>query len=557
MAFSRRQHRWRSGLSAFVAAAGLCLATPAAAADRLDTAAESPSAAPLILVDVNADMGDLKGGAIKFDIQRQALGAILGGNARMATYGGGACDGFSILKGGVFSALENVAPQGRRNLAVALDDALKTFPANAPVKRVVAIVGGPNQCLAALCAHAGRLKEQHPALVVDLIGFGLTDSAARRFDCVAANTGGRFARADAATLSTALSLTMRTPTTTLSALPAPMLPASALLSNPKLNEDSSGDGSAAALALLPESDAVIAQTELIPPRPLAGDWQMTGPEPFVPTGLRLSASLVRGGERLVGGARFELLQADKDGVYRLIARTERTATPLFAVPAGRYLARVSRGGAVSEAEVWAPEIGVVTRKISLDAGQLALAALSGGRPASRGAEFRVERLDGPGPILTISGRGRALATVPAGRYKVRATIDQAGAERIVAVRPGEIAAAGIDVPVGFVRVALAVTGPGKDVGPLAPAEISILRNGREIASAKGESPLFRLAPGPYTVIARSGRVEAERDVIAGAGALVSIAMTLDRSDVASFVQPADRSLIARQPSVIAKDNANR
>lgn len=553
----------RSSLGAFAFATGLCVASVASAADTSDAtlvdSALSVRSETLILIDANADMGDPTGGAIKFDIQRHALGANTGGRSRMAVYGGGTCKGFGVLKGNAFAALGQVAPKGKRNFAAALDDALNAFSSDVQVKRIVAIVGGPNQCLAALCAHARRLKEQDPALIVDLIGFGLSDSAARRFDCVAANTGGRFARADAATLSTALSLALRTPTTALNSLPAPVgLGGGSVVGQ---NEPSQAHSDAVASA-----DQIIDGTpepfttaaELIPPRPLAADWMMTGPESFVPTGLRLTASLVQGGDVLADGARFELLRADADGVYRLVARTERTSTPLFAVPAGRYLARVSRGGATSEAEVWAPSKGVLTRKLSLDAGQLALAALSGGRPASRGAEFRVERLDGPGPVLTISGRGRALATVPTGRYKVVAKIDQAGAERVLAVRPGEIVAAGIDVPLGFVRVALAVTGPGRDVGPLAPAEISIVRNGREIARAQGESPLFRLAPGAYTVVARSGRVETERDVVADAGALVDVAMTLDRSNTALLTEhPANGVLIARQPTQADTGLTNR
>lgn len=536
---SRLTHRKQSILGAFAAAVGLCLTLPVSASEAPDAHQTAAPQSALVLIDANADMANAIDGSVRFDLQHQAINALSLRNTRIGAYGGGSCKGFTLSDSGSANSFKGTEPKGRRNLASALDAALAAFPEEAPVKRVVAIVGGPNQCLAALCAHAGRLKEKFPEFIVDLIGFGLSDQTASRIDCISANTGGRFARADAATLSTALALTLRTPTAALTGLAVPE----------SRQQPASDDQPLTGQPDLPALEAPGTYAAVVAPKTLEGGWRMTGPESFVPQGLRLMASLVQGGGPLVDGARFELLRADTHGVYRLIARTERTASPLFAVPAGRYLARVSRGGAVSEAEVWAPESGVVTRRLALDAGQLALAALSGGRAAARGAQFRVERLDGPGPIMTISGRGRALATVPAGRYKIHATIDHANAERIVEVRPGEIVAAGLDVPLGFVRVALTfASAPGRGSGSHAPAEISIVRNGREIASAKGESPLFRLAPGPYTVIARSGRVATKSQVVADAGALVDVAMTIGQSETAALNKQLDPVLIAQQPN---------
>jgi hypothetical protein len=536
---SRLTHRKQSILGAFAAAVGLCLTLPVSASEAPDAHQTAAPQSALVLIDANADMANAIDGSVRFDLQHQAINVLSLRNTRIGAYGGGSCKGFTLSDSGSANSFKGTEPKGRRNLASALDAALAAFPEEAPVKRVVAIVGGPNQCLAALCAHAGRLKEKFPEFIVDLIGFGLSDQTASRIDCISANTGGRFARADAATLSTALALTLRTPTAALTGLAVPE----------SRQQPASDDQPLTGQPDLPALEAPGTYAAVVAPKPLEGGWRMTGPESFVPQGLRLMASLVQGGGPLVDGARFELLRADTHGVYRLIARTERTASPLFAVPAGRYLARVSRGGAVSEAEVWAPEAGVVTRRLALDAGQLALAALSGGRAAARGAQFRVERLDGPGPIMTISGRGRALATVPAGRYKIHATIDHANAERIVEVRPGEIVAAGLDVPLGFVRVALTfASAPGRGSGSHAPAEISIVRNGREIASAKGESPLFRLAPGPYTVIARSGLVATKSQVVADAGALVDVAMTIGQSETAALNKQLDPVLIAQQPN---------
>ncbi len=531
-------HRKQSILAAFAAAVGLCLTLPVSASEAPDVHQTAALQNALVLIDASADMANAINGSVKFDLQHQAINALSMSNIRIGAYGGGSCKGFALLDNGSANDFKGTQPNGRRNLASALDAALAAFPAAALTKRIVAIVGGPNQCLAAICAHAGRLKEKHPELIVDLIGFGLSDQTASRIDCISVNTGGRFARANVATLSTALALTLRTPTAALTQLAAPESAQQFTLDEHSLTDQFD----------LPALEAPEAYTAVITPKPLEGGWRMTGPESFVPQGLRLMVSLVENGDPLVDGARFELLRADTHGAYRLVARTDRTASPLFAVPAGRYLARVSYGGAVSEAQVWAPETGVTTRRLTLDAGQLALAALSGGRPAARGAQFRLERLDAPGPIISISGRGRALATVPAGRYKVYAAIDIASSERIVQVQPGEIAAAGLDIPLGFVRVALTyASAHGRDPSAYAPAEISIVRNGREIASAKGETPLFRLAPGPYTVIARSGGLTTERQVVANDGAMVDVAMTINNDETASLNSQLGPVLIARQP----------
>lgn len=531
-------HRKQSILAAFAAAVGLCLTLPVSASEAPDVHQTAALQNALVLIDASADMANAINGSVKFDLQHQAINALSMSNIRIGAYGGGSCKGFALLDNGSANDFKGTQPNGRRNLASALDAALAAFPAAALTKRIVAIVGGPNQCLAAICAHAGRLKEKHPELIVDLIGFGLSDQTASRIDCISVNTGGRFARANVATLSTALALTLRTPTAALTQLAAPESAQQFTLDEHSLTDQFD----------LPALEAPEDYTAVITPKPLEGGWRMTGPESFVPQGLRLMVSLVENGDPLVDGARFELLRADTHGAYRLVARTDRTASPLFAVPAGRYLARVSYGGAVSEAQVWAPETGVTTRRLTLDAGQLALAALSGGRPAARGAQFRLERLDAPGPIISISGRGRALATVPAGRYKVYAAIDIASSERIVQVQPGEIAAAGLDIPLGFVRVALTyASAHGRDPSAYAPAEISIVRNGREIASAKGETPLFRLAPGPYTVIARSGGLTTERQVVANDGAMVDVAMTINNDETASLNSQLGPVLIARQP----------
>jgi len=491
---------------AALAAAATVGGSALAGAFAPDDAAQNAIQETIVLVDANGDMA-AAGDAAKFDLQRHALEAAPAARDaafQLAAYGGDGCGGFARLDRdrGVGAALLDVTPTGRRNLGAALDAAVAAFPASEGRKRILAIVGGPNQCLAALCAHADSLKARMPELVVDVIAFGLPDEQARRFDCVAANTGGRFTRADANGLATALALALASPTDVLNGTPPPA-------------------------ALAPTAEPVAE------PPPMAKSLSaLTGPELFFPRGLRLMASLSDGAAPLPSGVKFELLSRGADGVLRLAARTDRTASPLFAVPAGAYVARITVGALTRTFTVKAPYEGIVNRRVSLDAGQVALSATVAGRVVNRGANFRIERLDAPAEPITIEGRGRVLTTLPAGRYRATAVIDGVAAARtVVAVAPGEIVDAVVAASLGFLRVALSADAEG----------FRVLRDGEEVARGGADGGLFRLPPGDYRIVADRGGAEAAATVVDSG--LVEAAL----ADGASAPMES-RRLIAEQPA---------
>jgi hypothetical protein len=483
------------------------------AAHSIDAAAKT-----LILIDAS---GDMKAGVAKFDLQRQALqaAAVAPENISMAAYGGQACGGFAQLAGGsVEAAMQSVKPAGRRNLAAALDAAYAEIALDKQRNRILAIVGGPNQCLAALCAHAVRLKARTPEVVVDIIGFGLTDTAARRLDCVAANTGGRFTRADDASLASSLSL--------------------ALGPSSKLFAD---------VAELDIPDPVRAQAEISRQAPpvivaRASAFDMTGPELSLPRGLRLSAALKAGAPVLEAGVRFELFRKDPEGILRLVARTERTSSPLFAVPSGSYIARIQTGNVVRDSQVKVPEDGILNERIALNAGQIILTAAIANRPVNQRARFDLQRLDAPGASITIVSRGQALTTVKPGRYRVTATIEAASASTEVSILPGAVARAFVDVPIGFLRV---VTLSGID-------DLKVMRGDVLTARADGGG-MFRLSPGQYRIVAGKGEAVIEANAIVKVGHVASVELDGDDAQIAANVH-ARPILIAQQPSMAPKVN---
>jgi len=523
-------------LVALTAAALLGLAAPGVAGPSAikTAAADASSTAPartILLVDANLDMASGKERA-KFELQRHALEAApiaQRGLVEIAAYGGGACGGYKRLADDpakLGAALHNVRPQGRRNLVAAVDSAIAAFPDQAAPKRIVAIVGGPNQCLAALCAYANRLNAQRPELAVDVIGFGLSDADARRLDCLAANTGGRFTRADDHSLGTALALALAPARDVLSGLAPPS------------TDIPVGDAPAQASDEEPMETSPAVAAEM-PATALAD--LMSGPEFSFPRGLRISAAYAQNGAAIENGVKFELLRRDEDGVLRLIARTERTGTPLFDIPPGEYVARATIDNVTRESPATVPVDGVANQRIVLDAGRIDLAAAANGRVASHGASFALHRIDERSDAIEVSGRGRALTAVPAGRYRVTARIDAASAEQVVTVAAGELTQLTVDVPLGFLRVS----------SPTAFGPYQVLRGGQEIARANGGDGLFRLAPGFYRIarhMADHGRV-ASSAVLVENGRLSVFAFT-------EIAPDAERRLIAEQP-VVEKASLSR
>ncbi len=507
------------GLALALSAASL----PAQAVDDLaglqpGKPARSPGST-LILVDANADMG---AGSGKFDLQLQALAATArrGDDAlRAAVFGGPSCGGFQMLADGQpvaqAAAKASIAPMGRRDITAALDAAAAELPAEEGGARILAIVGGPNQCLAAVCAHAMRLKAARPELVVDVIGFGLSDDEARRMDCVAANTGGRFSRADNNGLATALALALGPSSDGMTAMPAPIL----------------------AAASLPEqaaSDAGVADDDAEASARYA---DMTGPELAYPRGLRLTASLAAGSGTLSAGARYDLLRADNAGVMRLVARTFRADAPLFGVPPGRYIARVAIGEVSKDMPVVVPVDGISNRRIVLDAGRLTLTAAIANRQITHGVAFRIDRLDKPQTPVTIQGRGQAMAVLPAGRYRVLAAVDGAESASVVDVLAGGTARASLNLPAGFLRVA--------DHAGL--QRLRILKNGTPVSLPAGARGLYRLTPGEYTVVGMAGGNEVSATAWVREGCLAAVRFGHDQSLVADAAKAAPLPvLMARQ-----------
>ena len=257
----------------------------------------------------------------------------------------------------------------------------------------------------------------------------------------------------------------------------------------------------------------------------------------------MSAALKEGAPALEAGVRFELLRKDPEGILRLIARTERTSSPLFALPAGGYIARIHAGNVIRDTKVQVPDDGVLNQRIVLDAGQVVLTAAIANRPVNHQARFDLQRLDAPGAPITVTSRGQALTTVKPGQYRVTATIEAASASTEILVLPGGLTQAVVDVPVGFLRVA---TLSGID-------DLKVMRGDVLTARADGGG-LFHLSPGQYRIIAGKGDAVVETNAVVKVGHLASV--RLDGADAQIAANASTKPvLMAQKPS--SAPNVNR
>lgn len=470
-----------------------------------------PPVETIVLLD---GAGDMAAGA-KAEKYRAELGTVAASalrdrseSTRFIAFAG--CDGAAAAppRPDLKSALQDIGDGGRRNLSAALAGAEAAFPgAAAANRRIVAIVGGPGQCLSALCATAAGLKARAPGTVIDVVAVGMEDQDAERYECVARNTGGNLVRAREG----ALAATLRE-----------------ILAADSRQVARVEGGEEPAIALPPTR------------RPIEIAYRMSGPEISLPRGLRLTVALSGEHRTLETGARFELWRSVAEGAPELVAGTDRTATPLFAVPPGPYLARIHMDGFVHETSVTVPDVGVVSRKIVLDAGRLALSAKVGGRTVAHGAGFRLERLDAEQPAIELDGRGRVLATAPAGRYRVTAVVGAGRTSEVIELAAGATDEMTLSIPMGFLRV-------GADA---ASGAVSVLQNGVEVARADLGGALFRLPPGEYDIYAANDGAPLVGGARVENGAVVAARLAPEMPQKAAAPAAADAGfVIARTPEL--------
>lgn len=459
------------------------------------------------------------------------------------------CQGWTVLQHSPSSGSMAPLPGagGRFAVDAALRAAAETLDFRERPARVVLVAAGSSQCISVACSLSRTLAGNGLDFRVDVVGL---NADAERLRCIADNTGGTYRTANRTDLQQALTDLLgsaadqrqegEATVETAKAGDAPALEP-ALGENIELQTVSADLRAMAGIPIPPpaprreqpdqppaakmetqsESDAS-GQADLKSltwaagralPAIVALEPASAGQSPA--WGVRLQAVTAKDAAPLTSELTFEILAVEGDGAYRLVGRSW-APKPVFKLPAGDYVARVTHGGVVREHRFQASGTGVEAieqQTIPLNLGYVALsaAATADAPPLESDLRYTLRRTDGGSPIVRYDSQ--PVLTLPAGEYEVSVESGSARAVSTLDVAAGETVSKTFDLRLGYLRLR-----PGSGIA--APIAVSIEaheydasnsnRNGAPLAEAEsrnGEAVLLRLPAGRHMAVAeREGRV---------------------------------------------------
>jgi Ca-activated chloride channel homolog len=486
-------------------AAALVLPLVAPSTAMAQTAA--PVASTIIIVDASGSMATpIDASRLgKFPLAREALRRGLQRIAPQTRVGlmsfghrRGDCGDVEVLRPAepvdpdrIHEALEKLNPRGLGPLTFSLREAAKALPPPGAPRSVILIFDDADNCRLDLCQAAQELRAA--GITVHSVGLALKPQDIPKTACLAQVTGGRAYNA-------------RTPEEVGNSIEEALRLASA---------DPSGGAPPAAKSPGPGARP---SAPPAPPAAIPADG---------PTGLYLRALLAAKGEPVSWPVHWRV-STESDPQVALLDAT--VANPYLSVPPGRYLVEL-RDGAASASTVIEPLANKPTPvNLALQAGTLRISV-----PAQRTgapiddvvvtiAEAGGSKEAPAGSPLTLFKGGEAVATLPAGRYVVRAELGLVRAERAIVVPAGSQGR--LEIPLNIARLQLIAA--TRDGTPAAePPMFSVVEDDpdspkgrRELVRSAARQVEFVLPPGTYYVVLRQGGVEARERIALGLGDVV-------------------------------------
>jgi Ca-activated chloride channel family protein len=411
---------------------------------------------------------------------------------------------------------------------------------------------------------------------VHVVGFGLSDDEGRQVACLAENTGGQYLPAgDAAMLGAALTQTVAE---TVAPAPPPPPPPPAAEAQVERNLKVTSRPAPGAPPFTGADgmayEAFVATAEGHEPYAVATEYGGNGSE----------ATFLLPPGRYVIVARKELASAE--AVVDVVATAQTTADIVFN-------AGVIKAQAMATATEPATDSGIAwdvtdvsgetdtsygpTRTILVDAGAATVKASLGTASASvpvnvvAGETTEVQVVIGAGKLLlkgkrsadatdfdtavrwdvtgasgeTATSYGEAQFDLPAGDYKVVATLGEATAEVAVTIAAGQTTEQVVVVATGKViaHALFAEGGPAVTAGPrfdiLAP-EPGTDGKRKVLATSYEDGASFDLPPGKYVLMASSDEASAEKEFELAAGPPVEVSVVLNAGLLALTAPGGDR-----------------
>jgi Ca-activated chloride channel family protein len=525
----------------------------------------------IIVLDASGSMWGQIGGETKMDIAKRTLATVLGTvpptlELGMMAYGHrdkGSCADIELMvppavgsANAIAAAAYGINPKGKTPLSDSVRQAAEILRFTEEKATVILVTDGIETCEADPCAVASALEAAGVDITVHVVGFGLTDDEGRQVACLAENTGGQYLPAgDAAMLGAALTQTVAE-----TVAPAPPAAEPQVERNLKVTSRPAPGAPPFTGANGMAYDAFVATVDGHEPYAVATEYGGNGSE----------ATFLLPAGRYVIVARKELASAE--AVVEVIATAQTTADIVFN-------AGVIKAQAMATATEPATESGIAwdvtdvsgetdtsygpTRTILVDAGAATVKASLGSASASvpvdvvAGQTTEVQVVIGAGKLVlkgkrsaeatdfdtavrwdvtgasgeTATSYGEASFDLPAGDYKVVATLGEAAAEVSVTVAAGQTTEQVVVVATGKViaHALFAEGGPVVTAGPrfdiLAP-EPGTDGQRKVLATSYEDGASFDLPPGRYVLMASSDEASAEVpfDLVAGPPAEVSVVL---------------------------------
>lgn len=496
---------------AVIAALGMGLAVPATAR------AQAPGAPSTIIVfdGSGSMMGPFESTRInKYTLAREAVRRGLQRispqtRVGLASFGHrrGDCSDVEVIRAPepvdierIGQSLERLTPRGRGPLVFALREAAKALPAGGS-RSMILIYDDADNCRVDLCTAAQEFRAA--GITVHSIGLALKPEDRPKMACLTQVTGGRAYYA-------------QTPEQIGSSIEEAIRLAS-------------GDPGGAA----PGGASVQA------PRPVAPVSPAAIPADG-PPGLYLRALLAAKGEAVAWPVRWRVA-AESDPQVALFDAT--AANPMVAVPPGRYLVEVRDGAATARAVIEAVEAKPTPAILALEAGTLRIrvqaqrTALPIEDAVVTIAEASGSKDDAPGgaPFSLFKG-SEGVATLPAGRYVVRADLGLVRVERAVVIPAGSQGR--LELPLNGARLQL--TAAPREGAPASETPMfSVLEDDpdspkgrRELARSAAREPEFVLPPGTYYIVLRQGGLETRERIALNPGDVVRRTLSLAAGQLA-------------------------
>jgi Ca-activated chloride channel homolog len=413
----------------------------------------------------------------------------------------------------LMAPLEKLNPKGKGPLTTAMKEAAKSLAKTSGPRSLILIHDDLDNCQQEACAAVSDIQGFAPGVMIHVVGLGLREGDATKYQCLTKPTGGRHINAqNGEQISAGIDDVMR----------AAMLDQARDLANELANDLARGTvrpaGAAAALKV-PEPKAVDLAIDGPPALRLKA---MLAPGVPVPATRQIRWTVQAEAKPNASAARLlgtELLSLQEPGVYRVIAedglvRNESTVTVK------------ARGHTLLEAVFNA---GLLRLRPPLDAREVVTVFYDEQTTPVPATGTGSAAVSVPPRAIGIVRDAGAEIVVPSGQLLLRRTLNRRISERKIAIKAGTAADLDFGAALGLVQVHIAppLASDGKDPRSKMPTIIAIeeddpdqSRGRRQIAQSAATVAEFAVSPGTYTLVASKGTLEYRERIAVNSGETV-------------------------------------